>query len=129
MVFYHRPNSDTPIEIVRAFKKFVKDHKVKHRILDEYIPGSLEKDKVYFTINNAELWEMLRDCGEKKLQLGRDVGILSHNDDVVKEIICDGITTYSTDFKEMAQKAAAYIQNRQKIQEVIPTVLIRRRSI
>jgi DNA-binding transcriptional regulator YhcF (GntR family) len=129
MVFYHRPNSDTPIEIVRAFKKFVKDHKIKNKVLDEYIPGSLEKDKVYFTINNAELWEMLRDCGLKKLALGKDVGILSHNDDVVKEIICDGITTYSTDFRLMAQKAAEFVLHRQKVQEIVPTKLIRRTSI
>lgn len=129
IIFYYRPGSDTPVEIYRAFKKFIKDYKIKGRILSEYIPGSLEKGKVYFTINNAELWEMLRDCGIKKLKLGRDVGILSHNDDVVKEIICDGITTYSTDFERMAEKAADFVLTREKIQEVIPTVLIRRKSI
>lgn len=129
MIFYYRPDSDTPIEIMRAFRKFIKDYKIKGRILEEYIPGTLQKDKVYFTINNAELWEMLRDCGLKKIKLGKDVGILSHNDDVVKEIICDGITTYSTDFKQMAERAADFVLTREKVKEVIPTVLIRRTSI
>jgi len=46
-----------------------------------------------------------------------------------QEIICDGITTYSTDFKLMAEKAADFVLTRDKIQEVIPTVLIRRNSI
>ena len=72
---------------------------------------------------------MLKDCKTKNLKLGKDVGILSHNDDMVKEIICDGITTYSTDFKLMAEKAAAFVLKRKKIQEIIPTVLIRRNSI
>src|SRR5882757_774475 len=129
MIFYFRPGSDTPVEILAAFKKFIKDHKIKGRIMKEYLPGSLEKNKVYFTINNAELWEMLRDSGLKKFRMGRDVGIFSHNDDVVKEIICGGITTYSTDFRVMAEKAADFVLGREKVQEVIPTVLIKRKSI
>jgi len=129
MIYYHRPAADTPIEILHAFKAFVKAHKIKHEIRTEYIPGTLEKGKVYFTINNTELWSMLKDCKLKKLKPGKDVGILSHNDDVVKELIFDGITTYSTDFKVMAEKAAVFVLTRKKIQEIIPTVLIRRKSL
>jgi DNA-binding transcriptional regulator YhcF (GntR family) len=129
MIFYYRPASDTPIEILQAFKKFIRDYKIKGKIKTEYIQGSIEKGKVYYTINNAELWMMLKDCKIKKLKLGKDVGILSHNDDVVKEIICDGITTYSTDFKLMAEKAAEFVLTRKKVREIIPTVLIRRNSI
>jgi DNA-binding transcriptional regulator YhcF (GntR family) len=129
MIFYYRPASDTPIEILRAFKKFIRDYKIKGVIRTEYLPGSIEKGKVYYTINNTELWAMLKDCKTKQLQLGKDVGILSHNDDEVKEIICDGITTYSTDFKLMAEKAALFVQTHEKIQEIIPTTLIKRNSI
>lgn len=129
MIFYYRPSTDTPIEILKAFKRFIKDHKINGVIKTEYEPGSVVKGKVYYTINNTELWAILKDCVEKKLTLGRDVGILSHNDDVVKEIICNGITTYSTDFKLMAEKAATFVLNREKIQETLPTVLIRRKSL
>lgn len=129
MIYYHRPVADTPIEILHAFKLFVKTHKIKHEILTEYIPGTLEKGHVYFTINNTELWSMLKDCKLKKLKPGKDVGILSHNDEVVKELIFDGITTYAADFKVMAEKAAEFVLTRKKIQEIIPTVLIRRKSL
>ncbi|KAA2240298.1 GntR family transcriptional regulator [Chitinophaga agrisoli] len=129
MIYYHRPAADTPIEILRAYKKFVKDYKIKSEIRSEYIPGTIEKGKVYFTINNTELWAMLKDCKLKKIKPGKDVGILSHNDDIVKELIFDGITTYSTDFKLMAEKAADFVLNRQKIREIIPTLLIRRKSL
>lgn len=129
MIYYHRPKADTPIEILQAFKAFVKDYKIKHEIRAEYLPGTLEKGKVYFTINNTELWMMLKDCKTMKLKPGKDVGILSHNDEVVKELIFDGITTYSADFKVMAEKAAEFVLKREKIQEVIPTVLIRRKSL
>lgn len=129
MVFYYRPASDTPIEILRAFKKFIKDYGIKGVLRSEYVVGKLEKNQVHFTINNIELWAMLKDARQQGLELGKDVGILSHNDDLVKEIICDGITTFSTDFKLMAEKAALFVLTRQMVQEVIPTVLIRRKSI
>ena len=129
MVYYHRPAADTPIEILQAYKKFVKDYHIKSEIRPEYLPGTLEKGKVYFTINNAELWAMLKDCKQMKLKPGKDIGILSHNDDIVKELIFDGITTYSTDFKLMAERAAAFVLTREKMQEIIPTVLIRRKSL
>ncbi|OQP57119.1 GntR family transcriptional regulator [Niastella vici] len=129
MIYYHRPAADTPIEILHAFKSFVKTNKIKHEIRTEYIPGTLEKGNVYFTINNTELWSMLKDCKLKKLKPGKDVGILSHNDEVVKELIFDGITTYSADFKVMAEKAAEFVLTRKKIREILPTVLIRRNSL
>lgn len=129
MIHYHRPASDTPIEIINAYKKFVKDFKISSVIRTEYIAGSIEKGYVYFTINNAELWQMLKDAKAKGFRLGKDVGILSHNDEVVKEIIFDGITTYSTDFSMMAEKAADFVLNRGKVQEVIPTILLRRGSL
>ena len=129
MHYYHRPQSDTPIEILSAFKKFVRDFKIVSEICPEYIPGSLKKGHVYFTINNTELWAMLKDCKLQGLVIGKDVGILSHNDDIVKEIICDGITTYSTDFPLMAKKAADFVIHRNPIHETIATVLIRRNSL
>ncbi|MGV3764711.1 MAG: GntR family transcriptional regulator [Chitinophagaceae bacterium] len=129
MVYYHRPAADTPIEILHAYKKFVKEVGINSEIRAEYLSGTIEKGKVYFTINNTELWNMLKDCKLKGLVPGKDVGILSHNDEVVKELIMDGITTYSADFKVMAEKAADFVLKRKKIQEIIPTVLIRRNSL
>lgn len=129
MIFYYRPATDTPIEILKAFKRFIRDSKIKGVIKTEYVPGTVAKGKVYYTINNTELWSILKDCTEKKLIPGKDVGILSHNDDIVKEIICNGITTYSTDFELMAEKAADFVLSREKIQEVLPTILIRRKSL
>jgi DNA-binding LacI/PurR family transcriptional regulator len=129
MVYYHKLPTDIPVEILNAYKKFVKDHKINGVVQTEYIPGSIEKGKVYFTVSNTELWTMLKDCISKKYVIGKDVGILSHNDEVVKEIICNGITTYSTDFQQMAEKAADFVKTREKIREVIPTVLIRRQSL
>ncbi len=129
MIFFHTPDSLDPIEIIKAFKKFAKDFHIRTKILPEYIPGSVEKGKVYFTLNNSEIWQLLKDCRDKKLKPGVDIGVLSHNDEVVKELIADGITTYSTDFSLMGKKVAQAIIKKEKIQEFIPTILTRRKSL
>ncbi|OQP56896.1 GntR family transcriptional regulator [Niastella vici] len=127
IIFYHSPNSLDPKEIVNAFRKFLKAYKVKGRVIREFIPGTIEKGKVYFTLDNFAMWEILKECKVKKLKPGKDVGILSHNDEPAKEFV--GITTYSADFGSMGAMAAQSILNRENIQVTIPFVLARRTSL
>jgi DNA-binding transcriptional regulator YhcF (GntR family) len=129
MIFFHMPGSLVPIEIVRSYLKFIKEFKINGKVLPEYKPGSVKKGKVYYTNDNSDLWQILKDCQTKNLKPGKDVGILSHNDEPVKEIISDGITTYSTNFAQMGNRAAQAVLKRGQIQEIIPTVLIRRNSL
>jgi DNA-binding transcriptional regulator YhcF (GntR family)/DNA-binding LacI/PurR family transcriptional regulator len=129
MIFFYQPASAIPIEILRSYKKFCKNFQVNGTIKVDYIAGSLEKGKVYFTLNNANIVSILKDCKIKNYKLGEDFAILSHNDEPVKEILWDGITTYSVDFGEMGRKAANYVLTRKKVQEILPTVLIRRNSL
>jgi DNA-binding transcriptional regulator YhcF (GntR family) len=129
IIFFYPPHSLVPIEILKSFKKFLKDFNIKGGVRPEYKPGSIEKGKVYFTPNNTELFSMIKDCKTKNLILGKDVGLLSHNDEPVKELIGDGITTFSTDFGLIGKKTAEHVLSREKIQEIVPTVLIRRNSL
>ena len=129
IIFFHLPGSFVPIEIGKAFKTFLKNYQIEGRVLSEYIAGSVEKGKVYFTVDNYELWQILKDCKTKGFVLGKDVGILSHNDEPAKEIIGDGITTYSTSFSLMGKRSAHAALSREQIHEIIPTVLMRRNSL
>jgi DNA-binding LacI/PurR family transcriptional regulator len=129
MIFYYKLSSDVPIEILQAYQKFLKDFNIKGETKSGYKIGSIEKGNVYFTLENSVLYDIIKDCNQKGFVIGEDVGILSHNDEPVKEIVGNGITTYSTDFALMGKKAAKYVLDREKIQEIIPTVLIRRNSL
>lgn len=129
IVFFFKPSSAEPNEILESFKRFMADYDINGVIKEEYESGSLEKGKVYFTIHNLELWEMLKDTKLKGFKLGRDIGFISHNDDIVKEIIFDGVTTFSTDFAAMGKRAAEFVLDRKTTREVIPTVLINRNSL
>jgi len=126
-IFYHSDDSLDPEEIVRSFKHFLVDFDVKGRIISEYKPGSVEKGKVYFTLDNFALWQIMRDAKSKKLKPGKDVGVLSHNDEPAKEII--GITTFSADFSNMGTMAGHAILNKEKIQLTVPMLLFERLSL
>lgn len=123
------PNADYPSEILRSFNQFIKDHKLKGSVVSSYEPNSLKKGQVYFTIGDGDLWRILKECTDNNLEIGKDIGVFSSNDSAVKEFVCGGVTTLSTDFEIMAQRAAEYVLNRQSIQTVIPTILKRRKSL
>jgi DNA-binding transcriptional regulator YhcF (GntR family) len=127
MIFYHSTDSLDPKEIVGAFRKFLKDSKIKGRIVPEYKPGTIEKGKVYFTLDNFAMFAMLKECRERKLKPGKDVGILSHNDEPAKELI--GITTYSADFSLMGKKAGEFVMRRETVCETMPMMLWRRNTL
>lgn len=126
-IFFHSPDSLDPKEIAVSFRKFLRTHKIKGKIEREFKAGAVRKNKVYFTLDNFAMWEILKECKAKNLKLGKDVGILSHNDEPAKEFV--GITTYSADFALMGRLAAKAILNKEKVHMTIPTTLTRRASL
>ena len=129
MVFFFRENTAEPHDIKDSFLEFVQKHNIKGQILRNYKNGSLQKDKLYFTIHNPELYQMLKEVLQKNWVIGKDLGVLSHNDDVIKEIISGGITTFSVDFGEIGRKAAQFVLNKEKVRIIMPTILTDRDSL
>lgn len=127
IIFFHSPQSLDPKEIPQAFNLFLKENKVKGRIIKEFIPGSVEKGKIYFTLDNFVMWEIMKECKKRNFKPGKDVGVLSHNDEPAKEIV--GITTYSTDFAQMGRMVGQAVMDKQSVQITVPTVLARRNTL
>lgn len=128
-ILFFSENLDYPQGILKAFRRFVSQYGIKTQVIEEYRPKTVEKGRLYFFISDTYLWEVLRDCQERGYVPGDEVGILSHNDHVVKEIVFGGITTISTDFKEMAKKAANHLKNDEITQQIMPLNLMIRNSL
>lgn len=129
MVLFFLPDSDYPVEVRRAYERFLTDFRIEGEVCTSYSPGTVKKGSVYFTIGDGDLWSLLKDCKKQNIEVGQEVGILSYNDSPVKEIVCGGITTFSTDFEKMGLQAAKFILQKEHIQKTIPTVLFRRNSL
>jgi DNA-binding transcriptional regulator YhcF (GntR family)/histidinol phosphatase-like enzyme len=128
-IMFYKKKSDFPRELLFAFTDFCQKHKIKNAIYDEYDEQYLKKKTVYLAIGDSDLWELLKECKARSYVLGVEIGIISHNDSIEKEIIEGGITTFSTDFKSMAKMAAEVIINKKQMKMILPSILIRRKSL
>lgn len=129
ILFFNGKNDYSPIGIKNAFNRFLSAYNINGAVEKEYKRGTLKKNTLYFIKNDSMLWRFLKDCVENKIAPGEDLGILSFDDNVSKQIVLGGITTMSTDFNHMAQLAADHIKFGNKIQTILPLHLFRRKSL
>ena len=129
IVLFYRPDVDYPAGNHTSFLKMIARTGLNGRVLPQYAPGSLRREVLYITIGDSDLWPLLEDSVDRGWTPGREFGVVSHNDSRIKKIICGGITTITTDFAEMARRAAQFVLTRKEIKEYIPTVLVERASV
>lgn len=129
IVFIDDQSSHSPKGIQKAFLRFVSENSLKGCLEKEFTHGSVKKDTMYFIKNDTTLWYFLKECTEKEYVLGKDVGVLSFDDNVLKQILYGGITTLSTDFINMAKIAAKHVKCGSQIQSILPLDLFRRNSL
>ena len=128
-VLFFKEDADYPVGIKKGFQKFVQTHQLKGEIIPAYQAGTLQKETLYIFISANNLFKLVKDCKIKGFQIGQEIGIVSHNDNIVKEIISDGITTISIDFKEMAELAASFVNGTSPIRMTLPSTLLDRNSV
>ncbi|MHB9143693.1 MAG: S8 family serine peptidase [Paludibacter sp.] len=60
---------------------------------------------------------------------GNEIGIITYNDNPFYEVVGDGLTSISIDFKMMGSMAADFVLNQQPIHCILPTNVIIRNSL
>ncbi|GMN05832.1 GntR family transcriptional regulator [Croceitalea sp. MTPC5] len=129
LVLFYRDDMDYPTGTLESLKNFASHNQLTLNISKNYESNSLSKDVMYFVISDSDLWLLLKDCKDRDFRIGKDVGVLSFNDHIVKELISGGITTISTDFKQMAVTTAQNIRALSFSKRIISTDLIERESM
>lgn len=129
--FIFHPESEHPKSCIPFFEKFCKDNKFKYKIINkremrvsDIVPGA-----AYLIARHIDMIRTVKICRTKKYELGKDLGLITFNDAPMLEVIENGISVISTDFKEMGKMAAEYLKTREKIQTYVPTRLILRGSL
>src|SRR3546814_15146389 len=76
-------------------------HNIQHEIIHEIEEDTpIAPDEAYVVIEETDLVNLIKNCRERNLQVGKDLGIISYNDTPLKEILLDGITTISADLSD-----------------------------
>lgn len=112
-----------------GFIKFCENEKLNFEIINSPIDKNLEKGEVYIIPEDKNLIHIIKKIKESNLQLKKDIGIISYNDTMLKEIVEGGITTISTDFKKMGENLATIITQKEFLQIENPTKIILRNSL
>jgi DNA-binding transcriptional regulator YhcF (GntR family) len=123
------PEENIDQGIVVGFRNFCIHHKMDFQIIHSMRNLEVSYKDAFVVIKEENLVELIKNTQKMAFKLGEDVGIISYNESPLKELLCDGITVMSTNFRRMAQLAAECITNRNKVKIENPFTLIRRRSL
>lgn len=115
--------------IIRGFRIFCQVNDIEFSIIDELKKSDVRKNEAYVVISDDDLYRFIKMCKESGWKLGSDVGLVAYNDNPVKEILEDGITTISTNHDEIGRTAAEMILTRNFRRIKSPFELIRRNSL
>ena len=118
-----------PKEFINSFVYFCKTSNIKHSLIKNIESKDIEKGRAFLVMRDIDLVYIIKQCYLKKLEPGKDVGLISYNDTPMKEIVANGITTISVDFCQMGMRAARFIENKKKLFETLSPRLIIRKSL
>jgi len=128
--FVFNSKSEHPKSSVPHFEKFCEDNNLKYNIITRDLsPFDIVPETAYLAARHIDMIQIVKTCRLQNYELGKDVGLITFNDAPMLEVIENGITCISTDFKEMGKIAAEYIKTRNKVQTYIPTRVILRGSL
>ena len=98
-----------PEERYDGLKRFCSEYGMDVGMVKSMENMKVKTGTVYLTAEDRELVNLINTSEMQKLVAGHDFGIISYNDTVLKEILCGGITTLSTDFIQMGRTVAEMI--------------------
>ncbi|MCE1199578.1 MAG: substrate-binding domain-containing protein, partial [Marinilabiliales bacterium] len=126
MVF---PGGKEPEERVTGFLRFCQDWGFEREIIRSLDRRTVRQGEAYLVVSDRNLVKIVQQADAAKLTLGHDIGLVSFNDTMLKEVVGSGITTLSTDFVRMGHDLAEMIGSQRKAHVRNPSRLIIRKSL
>jgi DNA-binding transcriptional regulator YhcF (GntR family) len=122
-------NSYHPQDIKNGFQNFCHEKGFEFRVLSQFEDTVFEKQEAFILLDDNNLVKLLKKAKAEKLRIGKDVGIISYNENPLKEFIANGLTVVSTDFEKMGKKAAELILHNKMDKIENPFLFIERSSL
>ena len=119
LVFPKGFNYPYPTSIVQGFMFFCIINNIKSELISQiHSLHKIKKNTAYIVVKESDLVNLIKNIRLSQLELAQEVGVLSYNDTPLKEILSNGISVISTDFKAMGKTAAkTIIENKSVLQK------------
>jgi DNA-binding transcriptional regulator YhcF (GntR family) len=101
--------------IEKGINRFCKEHHLKFEISHSIKAKRIRSHEAYVILNSQldqEIIKLIKIAKARGYEIGKDIGIISYNESPINEIILEGLTVFSTDFRKMGKLAAAMIKNK-----------------
>ena len=97
--------------VTKGINRFVKEFNIPVSYSDSVV-GDIQPNETYLILSSqldSGLAAFARKIREQNLEVGKDVFVISYNEFDLNEVVLNGLTTISTDFKQMGRTAAQMI--------------------
>jgi DNA-binding transcriptional regulator YhcF (GntR family) len=118
-----------PKEILEGFYKYCQQYAFNYKVVHNIEEEAIQKGEVFINLMENDLVILIEKILATGLKVGKDVGVISYNETPLKKIILNGITTISTDFQMMGEKAAQMILEPSTEHVAMPFYLTLRASL
>lgn len=95
--------------IVRGFQIFCQVNNLAFSVIDQLEESEIKEHEAFVIISDDDLYRFIKITRLKGWKLGNEVGVVAYNNNPVKELLEDGITTISTNHDEIGRTAAEMI--------------------
>lgn len=100
--------------ISKGVERFCMEFGIPYEFMNS-APETVSPNEAYLVLNaqlDSGLAALAKIIKEQNLEIGKDVFIISYNEYDLNDVVLNGLTTVSTDFKQMGRTAAMMILNR-----------------
>lgn len=118
-----------PSGMLKGFEFFCEENDINGEVIHLLEDRILQKGEAYIIPDDKNLIRIIKKIREQGLAVSQDIGIISYNETMLKEVVEGGITTISTDFKEMGKRLAQMINYKELTQVENTNRLIIRQSL
>lgn len=123
------PGGKEPEGQFKGFLRYCEETATPFELISDLRDRQVAKGEAYIAIWDRDLVKLVIEAQTHELEIGKDIGIISYNDTELKQIAANGITTISTDFKDMGRKLAALVMSKKNEQIENRSSLIIRNSL
>jgi len=78
----------------------------KNSVINTLEGITLKEEELYIVLDDQNLIRIIKKIRNQNLILAKNIGVISCNETILKEIVEKGITTISTDFNLMGETLA-----------------------
>lgn len=128
LVIFFQDDFRFPQEIFESAEAVANKINMPFKSLVEWDPKKIQTGDVVLVLEDETLSELVSFATDREMEIGKDIGIISFDDDPVKVLLGGGITTLGYDYREIAELTATRIQTGNPLSYRFPLQWVHRKS-